>query len=80
LLGSPGWKEEERNQLLKLLAEHGLTWNSLPEVLFATANLGAATPPDFLTRHRFGWDDMPKVFTDAGARRSRQRSCDLSDG
>jgi hypothetical protein len=73
LLGSPGWKEEERDRLLKLLAEHGLKWSDLPEVLLATANLGVTTPPDLLLRHHFGWGDMPKVFADASAPQSPKK-------
>jgi Protein of unknown function (DUF3631) len=39
MLGSPNVREAEtaREKLLKLLAEHGLTWNDLPAVLAATA-------------------------------------------
>ena len=73
LLGSPSWKEEERDRLLKLLAEHGLKWGDLPEVLLATANLGATTPPGLLLRHHFGWGDMPKVFADASAPQSPKK-------
>lgn len=73
LLGSLSWKEEERDRPLKLLAEHGLKWGDLPEVLLATANLGATTPPGLLLRHHFGWGDMPKVFADASAPQSPKK-------
>jgi hypothetical protein len=79
LLGSPSWKEEERDRLLKLLAEHGLKWGDLPEVLLATANLGATTPPGLLLRHHFGWAICQRSLP-MRAPRNRQRSCNLSDG
>jgi hypothetical protein len=43
LLGFPDDKDERRIELLKLLAEHGLTWNSLPE-FFAEMKVTTSTP------------------------------------
>jgi hypothetical protein len=39
MLGSPNAKEAQtaRDKLLKLLTEHGLSWNDLPAIIAATA-------------------------------------------
>jgi hypothetical protein len=42
-LGFQDGKDEKRAELLELLAEHGLSWNDLPE-LFVAMNAGTATP------------------------------------
>jgi hypothetical protein len=72
-LGLPDWNEADRDRLLKLLAEHDLSWSSLPEV-FAAAGVNATAPlPDLLARYHFSWGDMPKVFSDASAPQSPKR-------
>jgi hypothetical protein len=43
LLGFPDGQDEKRAELLKLLAEHGLGWNDLPE-FFAAMNASTGTP------------------------------------
>ena len=43
LLDSKEGKDEKRTELLKMLSEHGLTWNDLPE-LFAAMNITTTTP------------------------------------
>jgi hypothetical protein len=44
LLGSPNAKEGARDELLKLLGEHDLSWNDWPEFFAATTPIGAANP------------------------------------
>jgi hypothetical protein len=43
LLGFPDGKDEKRAELLKLLAEHGLSWNDL-SAFFAAVNASTGTP------------------------------------
>jgi hypothetical protein len=52
LLGFPDGKDEKRVELLKLLEQHGLTWNSLPE-FFAAMSASTATPLPVLGSKNF---------------------------
>ena len=44
LLGLPNAKEDERNELLKLISEHGLSWNDWPALFSTTVHISAAKP------------------------------------